>query len=167
MTVTDVDGIPQIPPLSTNSTTTKIGVKIGLEFKTAIVMRKKVTPSDSHPEKINILLIEDEGEMCLLLNVILSNPNVRIQHVRTLCSAQSFLQKKRPSVVLMDNRLPDGYGFDFIPYIKANCPQTKVVMMSGVDKTCGDFALAAGADAFLSKPFRKDDLISSINAVLS
>jgi|ERR1700722_8517294 two-component system OmpR family response regulator len=130
-------------------------------------MRNKPAPKGHQPARINILLIEDEGEICLLLNLILSDPDVRIEHVHNLCNAHAFLQKKHPSVVLLDNRLPDGYGFDFIGYIKANSPETKVIMMSGVDKASGDFALAAGADAFLPKPFKKAALMASINAVLA
>ena len=117
--------------------------------------------------KRNILLVEDEGEICLLLTMALQERNVNIQHVNSLRDAHSFLQKKHPSVVLLDNRLPDGFGFDLITYIKATCPGTKVIMMSGVDKGAADFALETGADAFLPKPFKKAALMASIESVLS
>ncbi|HEY6902214.1 MAG TPA: response regulator [Puia sp.] len=115
----------------------------------------------------HILLIEDEGEMCLLLNLILDDPDMNISHVKNLSSAHDFLQKNQPSLILLDNRLPDGYGLDFIGYIKENCPDTKVIMMSGVDASAADVALETGADAFLRKPFRKAELLSSINSVLT
>jgi DNA-binding response OmpR family regulator len=130
-------------------------------------MRNKILSTVANPTRTNILLVEDEGEMCLLLTMALQDDNVHIEHVNSIQTAHAFLQKKHPSVVLLDNRLPDGFGFDLIGFIKANCPSTKVIMMSGVDKAAADFALETGADAFLSKPFKKSALLASIRSVLA
>lgn len=117
--------------------------------------------------KKSILLIEDEGEMCLLLNMILDDKNLEIEHVKTLTEADAFLQRKQPSLVLLDNRLPDGLGFDFIGYLKTNYPGVKIIMMSGVDKAAEEVALEAGADAFLCKPFTKGLLMERVNGLLN
>jgi two-component system, OmpR family, response regulator len=122
--------------------------------------------SRSNATKKNILVVEDEGEMCLLLNVILDDDSMEMQHVNTLLGASEILDSKKPDVVLLDNRLPDGYGFDFIRHINNTCPNTKVIMMSGVDIAAGDSALEAGADAFLAKPFNRSTLKAVINQVL-
>src|ERR1700733_14649105 len=90
----------------------------------------------------HVLLIEDEGEMCLLLNLLLNSKHLHVMHVKSLAEAGVFLSKKQPDLILLDNRLPDGYGFDFVSYVKANYPMIKIIMMSGVDKSAGDFALA-------------------------
>jgi two-component system OmpR family response regulator len=115
----------------------------------------------------NILLIEDEGEMCLLLNLILDDKNLNVEHVKTLTDANAFLQKNQPSLILLDNRLPDGYGFDYIAYLKTNYPTIKIIVISGVDIAAGDFALEAGADLFLAKPFTKTQLLQSVNSLLN
>lgn len=115
----------------------------------------------------NILLIEDEGEMCLLLNLILDDKNLNVEHVKTLSDANAFLQKNQPSLILLDNRLPDGYGFDYISYLKTNYPSIKIIVISGVDVAAGDFALEAGADLFLAKPFTKTQLLQSVNSLLN
>lgn len=115
----------------------------------------------------NILLIEDEGEMCLLLNLILDDKNLNVEHVKTLSDASAFLQKSQPSLILLDNRLPDGYGFDYISYLKTNYPSIKIIVISGVDVAAGDFALEAGADLFLAKPFTKTQLLQSVNSLLN
>ena len=130
-------------------------------------MRNKTLSTVAIPAKTNILLVEDEGEICLLLTLALQEDNINIEHVSSMRTAHAFLQKKHPSVVLLDNRLPDGFGFDLISYIKANCPSTKVIMMSGVDKAAADFALETGADAFLAKPFKRSALLASIRSVLA
>jgi two-component system, OmpR family, response regulator len=115
----------------------------------------------------NVLLIEDEGEMCLLLNLILDHENLNIEHVKTLAAANTYLEKKLPALILLDNRLPDGFGLDYIGHLKKNYPWIKIIVISGVDAAAADFALEAGADAFLSKPFSKAQLLASVNSLLN
>ena len=115
----------------------------------------------------NVLLIEDEGEMCLLLNLILDNKDLHVKHVKTLADAAALLKKEQPDLIMLDNRLPDGFGFDFISYLKSNYPAIKIIMISGVDKAAGDSALEMGADMFLSKPFTRAILLQSVNKLLN
>ncbi|HEY4289958.1 MAG TPA: response regulator [Puia sp.] len=115
----------------------------------------------------NVLLIEDEGEMCLLLNLILDDADLNIEHVKTLADADAWLEKKLPALVLLDNRLPDGFGLDYLGHLKKQYPWIKVIMMSGVDVAAEDFALETGADAFLSKPFTRAQLMESVNSLLN
>lgn len=105
--------------------------------------------------------------MCLLLNLILNKKELRVRHVKTLSDAAAFLQKKQLELILLDNRLPDGYGFDFAVYVKGNYPAIKIIMISGVDKAAGDFALEMGVDRFLAKPFTKAALLQSVDSVLN
>jgi two-component system OmpR family response regulator len=114
-----------------------------------------------------ILIIEDEGEMCLLLNLLLDGKDIEVDHVQTLSAAREYLQKERPSLVLLDNRLPDGFGLDFIRFLKQNYPQIKIIMISGVDMEVEDLALEIGADTFLAKPFTKRQIQDSIRNLLN
>ena len=130
-------------------------------------MIAKTTPTSStKAASKDILVIEDEGEMCLLLNLILDNKDHHVSHVKTLSDAEQFLQQQQPALILLDNRLPDGFGFDFIGYLKANYPAIKIIMISGFDKAAGDSALEVGANAFLTKPFTRAALLQSVNGLL-
>ena len=114
-----------------------------------------------------ILIVEDEGEMCLLLNLLLDGKEMELDHVKDLVSAAEYLQKKQPSVVILDNKLPDGFGIDFISYIKKNYPSVRIIMISGYDVSVKDIALENGADAFLAKPFSKSQIYQSITKLLN
>ena len=114
-----------------------------------------------------VLIIEDEGDMCLLLNIILNGKEMELDHVKNLAAAEEYLQQEQPSVVILDNKLPDGFGVDFISVIKKNYPQVKIIMISGYDGSAKDVALENGADVFLSKPFTKDQLYTSIKGLLN
>ena len=130
-------------------------------------MPTRTNKADTGLSNRNVLLIEDEGEMCLLLNLILDNANLNVDHVKTLAAADAYLEKKLPALILLDNRLPDGYGVDYVGHLKKNYPWIKIIVISGVDAAAADFALEAGADAFLSKPFNKAKLLSSVNSLLN
>ena len=113
-----------------------------------------------------ILVVEDEGQIGLVLNMILSDRNFDLDYVNNLLDAQEYLDKNKPSVVILDNKLPDGFGVDFISYIKKKFPSIKIIMISGFS-TARDVALENGADRFLEKPFSMDNVNEAIDSVLA
>jgi two-component system, OmpR family, response regulator len=121
-------------------------------------------PQTSTTKKI--LIVEDEGEVCLLLNLLLDGEDMELDHVKYLKDAVGYLEKEKPAVIILDNKLPDGYGVDFIRYIKQNLPQTKVMMISGFDASVEDVALENGADLFIQKPFTGQQIRQSVKEML-
>jgi two-component system OmpR family response regulator len=117
------------------------------------------------PKKV--LIVEDEADMCLLLNILLNGKEMELDHVKSLAAAEEYMKETLPDVVLLDNKLPDGYGVDFIPFIKKNYPTAKVIMISGYDAAAGDVALENGADTFLEKPFTREKLYQSVKKLLN
>ena len=118
-------------------------------------------------DRTKILVVEDEGDMALLLELALDSEQMIVDHVHNLCDARDFVDKEQPGLVLLDNRLPDGLGIDFISYLKRKYPQIKIIMISGVDLAAGDVALEIGADIFLAKPFTKAQLNESVGHLLN
>ncbi|HEX8314852.1 MAG TPA: response regulator [Flavisolibacter sp.] len=114
-----------------------------------------------------VLIIEDEGDMCLLLNILLNGKEMELEHVKNLAAAQEYLAQQQPAVVILDNKLPDGFGVDFISFIKQNYPSIRIIMISGYDASAQDVALENGADIFLEKPFTKDQLYQSIKGLMN
>jgi DNA-binding NtrC family response regulator len=113
------------------------------------------------------LIIEDESDMCLLLNIMLNTDEVELDHVKTISAARQYLKTKEPSVVILDNKLPDGFGVDFISFIKQHYPSIKIIMISGYDASAEDVAIYNGADIFLQKPFTKQQLYNSMMGLLN
>ncbi len=114
-----------------------------------------------------VLVIEDEGDMCLLLNILLNGKEMQLDHVKNLSDAADYLQKEQPSVVILDNKLPDGLGVDFISYLKQKYPAIKIIMISGFDSSAKDVAMENGADIYLEKPFFRDQLYLSIKGLMN
>jgi len=112
-----------------------------------------------------ILVVEDQGEMSLVLDMILNEKKFQLDYVNNLLSAEEYLQKQEPSVILLDNKLPDGFGVDFISYIKKKHPSIKIIMISGF-ASVRDVALENGADMFFEKPFSLEEFYEAIDRLL-
>ncbi|WP_168208971.1 response regulator [Chitinophaga sp. XS-30] len=125
------------------------------------------TTTTTTDKKQKLLIIEDEGEMCLLINMLLDGKGLEVEHVKTISETVEYFQQHQPAIVLLDNRLPDGFGVDLISFIRKKYPATKIIMISGVDTTIKDLALENGADAFLEKPFTKAEIWQVINSFLN
>lgn len=117
---------------------------------------------------IKILIIEDEGDICFLLNIMLKKDDVDIEHVNTLAQAGVFLSEETPDAVILDNRMPDGLGMDYIKEIKEKYPSVKILMITGnTSSSDKEKALSNGADLFLGKPFTKDEMRTSLEGLLN
>jgi two-component system OmpR family response regulator len=113
-----------------------------------------------------MLVVEDQGETCLALDLILSDRKFDLDYVNNLLDADEYLEKNKPSVILLDNKLPDGFGVDFISYVKKKYPAIKIIMISGFS-TARDVAMENGADYFLDKPFSLDGVNKALDQVLA
>lgn len=113
-----------------------------------------------------ILVVEDESEIGLTLNLVLSERDLEMDYVNTLLAADEYLQKNKPSVIILDNKLPDGFGVDFISYVKKKYPAIKIIMISGFGMA-RDVALNNGADIFLEKPFSLEKINEAIDKVFA
>ncbi|HSZ34910.1 MAG TPA: response regulator, partial [Puia sp.] len=91
-----------------------------------------------------LLIVEDEADMCLVLEMILSKEEYSIDHVKRIAAATEYLLATEPDLILLDNRLPDGLGIDFIPFLKRFHPRVKIPMISAKDGALKDLALHNG-----------------------
>jgi two-component system, OmpR family, response regulator len=117
--------------------------------------------------KKEILIVDDEMDICYLLTGILKQKNYESAFANTISDAQKAIDKAPPSLLILDNRLPDGLGIDFIPYVKENYPWVKILMVTAYD-TPSDKIMAynKGADLFIAKPLNRELINSAIDELL-
>jgi len=114
-------------------------------------------------ERLRALIVDDEMDVCFLLSNILRNKNFQTSCVNTISEARTALIKYIPSVVFLDNHLPDGFGMNFIKEIRKITPQAKIVMITAHDaKTDKDRASMEGVDEFIGKPFTRENIFNAI-----
>lgn len=126
-------------------------------------MAKTADPKTSTTSKI--LVVDDDGQMGLVLDMVLHESRFELDYVKDLLSADEYLKANQPLAVILDNKLPDGYGIDFIVYLKQRYPSLKIIMISGFG-LAREVALENGADMFFEKPFNLDDFNDGINKLL-
>jgi CheY-like chemotaxis protein len=118
------------------------------------------------PEKIqikNILIIDDEKDLCQLLGDTLSSRGYNVESANTKREAISSLKSRSPDLVFLDLKLPDGDGLKLLSCIKKINPSTTVNIISAYGtEEVRDEARKLGAYGFIDKPFSEEDILRSI-----
>lgn len=114
-----------------------------------------------------LLLIDDDVELCELLGAWLSQEGYQVfyahstQHARQLLSTEASYD-----LVILDVMLPDGNGLELLKELRENLPQLPVLMLSArgepMDRVLG---LELGADDYLAKPCDPRELSARLKAI--
>ena len=78
----------------------------------------------------NILIIEDELDLCLLLKEYFVRKHYSVTLAHTLSGGITLIKEQKPDVVILDNNLPDGTGWDMAGEITAISPNTSIFLIS-------------------------------------
>ena len=82
-----------------------------------------------------------------------------------LAQARNMMVTTRPDVVLLDHRLPDGFGVDSIAELKALCPSVRIVVMTAaVEDATLVTATEAGCAGFILKTSPLEELVAAVRA---
>jgi two-component system OmpR family response regulator len=113
-----------------------------------------------------VLIVDDEVDICFLFDRILRKRNLKMICAYNLAEAKASMQTETPSVIFLDNCLPDGQGMDLIPYLKQHYPGIQVVMVTANDSAADkNKAFQRGADDFLGKPLSLARINSALDKI--
>jgi DNA-binding NarL/FixJ family response regulator len=122
---------------------------------------------DPGPRQLRVLVVDADDRTCESLAGLLGIGG-RLKVVGGVgrpSTALEMVTSMRPDVVVVDPRLPDvDAGLDFISRLRAMAPSVRIVVMGSFDDT--QPAVVAGADAFIRKTFRPNELISAIETAV-
>jgi twitching motility two-component system response regulator PilG len=120
-------------------------------------------------KKGKILVVEDEESLLKLESILFSSKGYQVTGVRDGKSALESIAADRPDVVVLDIMLPDLDGFEVCRAIKEN-PQTCTlpVIMLTAKKSSQDLERGkqAGADAYITKPFKSVKVLEVIEGLV-
>jgi DNA-binding NarL/FixJ family response regulator len=115
------------------------------------------------------LLIVDDHEVVRqgLASMLDRRPGFQVvAEAGTVAEAMDMARRFRPDLVVMDVRLPDGSGVEACRDIRAEFPETRVVMLTSYpDEEAVIAAIIAGASGYLLKQIRARDLVAALEAV--
>jgi len=117
-----------------------------------------------------VLVADDDLEICTLIRTILSKGPYEVTLCNDAESALVYVQQGRPvDILVSDFMLPGMSGIELITRVRANPPTAHIpiVMISGHNNyAMATRAKAAGANAFLNKPFSLRQLRAIVHALL-
>jgi DNA-binding response OmpR family regulator len=114
-----------------------------------------------------LLLVEDEISIAQPLSRALSSAGYDVLHVTTGGDAEIAVFEHHPDVIVLDLCLPDIDGIELCRRIRADHELVPIVVLTArreeMDAVAG---LDAGADDYITKPFRLAELLARIRARL-
>ncbi len=120
--------------------------------------------------KRRVLVVDDSPEMIAMFETVLArDPRFEVRSASNGYDAGMLTESLRPHLIILDYMLPDLNGTVICRRIRENprFEQTRILCVSGVAKQEEIKAIiAAGADAFLPKPFDHAQLTSIIAQLL-
>lgn len=121
------------------------------------------------PKKI--VYIEDDLEMTYLLKLILERKGYEVISTNDGLEGFEIIEKEKPDLVLLDLMMPNIDGWDIYHQLKSNeaTEEIPVIVISAkaqpIDKVLG--LQIAKVNNYISKPFKPQELIESIESILS
>ena len=124
--------------------------------------RKPVSESITHAASLRILLVEDNGDIRVLLTRCLERDHHRVHAVGSCRDAISAIENSRLEpfqALISDLELPDGSGAEAARKIKASDPSIRAVALSGHGNDEDvQRSIRSGFDAHLTKPIDMEEL---------
>ncbi len=122
-------------------------------------------------QKKTVLYIEDDSEMIDLVSLIIGRRGYEVVGAHGGREGLDLAQQNPPDLILLDLMMPDLDGWDVYKQLKSNKSTSNVPVIiitaksQAIDRVLG--LHIAKVDDYISKPFRPQELLDSIEKILS
>jgi len=117
--------------------------------------------------KTKILIVEDDPNILLGLETILTGEGYEISVCKRGDKALESVVKNQPALIILDVMLPGANGFEVCKQIRTKKIIVRILMLTAkgqeLDKVIG---LDSGADDYVTKPFGVRELVARVHALL-
>lgn len=124
-------------------------------------------------ECLTVLVVDDEPDVCWALETLLRRGRFTVVTACSGSAALRWLKESEPAchLILVDAKLPDIEGVDLARRVRAETScVAPMILVSGYfykdDSLVQDTLRGGLVSAFVTKPFRHDEMLNAINAVL-
>ncbi|MEB6677964.1 sigma-54-dependent transcriptional regulator [Acinetobacter haemolyticus] len=115
-----------------------------------------------------VLLVDDEEDLCLLMQMTLARMGIKTHLAYRVEQAKKFFTEFQYDACLTDLNLPDGNGLDLVQHVTQNYPNTPIAVLTAYgNMDIAIAALKAGAFDFVSKPVNQVHLDQLIQKALN
>ena len=114
-----------------------------------------------------VLLVDDEPDLCTLMQMTLSRMGIKTHIAHHLQQARYFFTEYKYDACITDLNLPDGSGLDLVRHVSEHYPKTPIAVLTAYgNMEIAISALKAGAFDFVSKPINQMHLNQLMQKVL-
>jgi len=114
----------------------------------------------------NILLVEDDLSLIDGLEFSLRKNGFSVDLARTVNEAFSIVRDNKHDLLILDLTLPDGSGFEICKKVRQWSTVPIIFLTASDEEVNIVMGLDIGGDDYITKPFKLNELISRINALL-
>jgi PAS domain S-box-containing protein len=144
------------------------GSTFTLQFPTTIETVSPITTPkpETKVKKLSILVVDDEEEICNMLDEFLSRSGHKVKAVYSGAGAVELAKRERFDLVLSDLAMPDVFGYDVIKFLNKLDKRPKIGIITGWDgkfKPMNDKEFKV--DFIIRKPFELSVLTKHMNDV--
>jgi len=126
---------------------------------------RKILRMEQEPKRI--LIVEDDPNSREVLVESLNRPEYAIQAASDAEEAYAKVKAWQPHLVVTDHDMPEVSGLELLKNLRQNQIYTTVIFVSGrTDSKTVAEVLRSGADDFVRKPFRLDELQARVEVAL-
>jgi DNA-binding NarL/FixJ family response regulator len=120
-------------------------------------------------EPVSVGLVDDDAIVRIWVRQSLEGTEFRVAgEARTGAEALTLIERRRPALLLLDYRLPDGNATDLVRTIRRSGSQIPILIITATpSEGLNETALEAGAQGVILKRGDPDDLLRSLRAVAS
>ncbi len=119
------------------------------------------------PQPYSVLVVDDEPSLRKVIRASLAASGFTVEEAGTGREAMGVVQRQAFDIVLLDINMPGLSGIETCRRIRALAPKTGIIMVTVRDAEEDKVsALEAGADDYVTKPFRFRELLARLGAVL-
>ena len=116
----------------------------------------------------SILVVDDEADLVTTYERLLRRGGHRVVSTSSLREGLLMVEREPLGLVVADLRLPDGDGLELVRAARrGRIPVPSIVVSGFVSHASRLAALAAGASAYLAKPFAASAFTSLVEQTLS
>ena len=118
-------------------------------------------------QKANILVVDDEKDICMALNILLTKEGYDVKEAYNGELAVERLKKEDFDVIMTDIKMEKMDGFAVLREAQKLSPETSVIMMTAFASVGSAVeAMRAGAADYITKPFINDEIRLTIRRLL-
>lgn len=114
----------------------------------------------------SILLVEDDLSLIDGLEFFLRKNGFNVEIARTVKEAFSMVENQNYDLLILDITLPDGSGFEVCQKVRQSSTIPIIYLTASDEEINIVMGLDIGGDDYITKPFKLNELVSRINALL-